>query len=95
MQAKQEESKETIEQGACENPECVQEPPTGLQLHLVGHTHACTFFSLEPLSSLGSLDTGTPGVVGLGFAPPPFPHCTRSAEALPKFSQPPVVTRAR
>ena len=35
------------------------------------------------------------GVVGLSSAPPPFSYFTSSAEALPKFVQPPVVTRAR
>ena len=53
MQAKQEESKETIEQRACEISKRAHEPPMGLQLHLVGYTHARTSFLFKPSSSLG------------------------------------------
>ena len=56
------------------------------------HTRAPSFQIQSLRAPWGSL-AQVLGVVGLSTAPPPFPRFTYSAEALPKFAQPPVATR--
>ena len=60
-----------------------------------GRPHTRVYhFTYRALALFGIRLAQVPGVVGLSTAPPPFPRFTHSAEALPKFAQPPVATRA-
>ena len=60
-----------------------------------GRPHTRVYhFTYRALALFGIRLAQVPGVDGLSTAPPPFPRFTHSAEALPKFAQPPVATRA-
>ena len=60
-----------------------------------GRPHTRVYhFTYRALALFGIILAQVPGVDGLSTAPPPFPRFTHSAEALPKFAQPPVATRA-